>query len=423
MSDKGKCAICVAPTHGMHFGVSTCKACASFFRRSMVERKRYKCRFQNNCDISNQVRNQCRACRLNKCYIMGMVREPSPAPPEPNSAGSFSSESVSSAVISPHTSITLSPPPLNTGLLYHFATMSSPQVKIQTPGLPYNPLTTQIDPVLAYPRITHLITAYRNFDNAAKQLFKLENPNVTFDTKYLAKSPLLSSFTVDNTQEVFFKQADKYIHDKLEPQTAALIMSMVREYFPLFFKLNNEDQVKVFHPFAVRFSMIYRVYLSSLHFTAESDTRICTHYGYYNSLETLHLFFGDISNINDVKALATPLFRRVNFLKRKAIRLGLRELDMAYLTGLFFLNEVEDINGLDSDDQKYKFDLQSEFFNNIIGYYGFDKAGPQMTEILSIISDINNLCTLSTESMIMGDLVLPKSQALHTWLYVDPRTH
>lgn len=75
MSDKGDCSVCEAATHGMHFGVSTCKACASFFRRSMVERKRYKCRFQDHCVINNKVRNNCRACRLKKCYVMGMVRE------------------------------------------------------------------------------------------------------------------------------------------------------------------------------------------------------------------------------------------------------------------------------------------------------------------------------------------------------------
>ena len=66
----------------------------------------------------------------------------------------------------------------------------------------------------------------------------------------------------------------------------------------------NEDklQIKIFRPFAARFSILYRVYMSALYFNKEGDERICTHYGYYNSLATLHLFFGDIPEIADAKA-------------------------------------------------------------------------------------------------------------------------
>ncbi|KAE9556517.1 hypothetical protein FO519_000211 [Halicephalobus sp. NKZ332] len=297
MAEKGSCAICDAPSHGLHFGVSTCKACASFFRRSMVERKRYKCRFQNNCIINNHVRNQCRSCRLRKCYNSGM-------------------------------------------------------------GLP--------DMKAVYPLMDRMLAAFRSFQESLKSLYKVENPHIP---------------------------------------------GLPEEF----------RQIKIFRPFAVRFSILYRVYMSALYFDKEGDERICTHYGYYNSLATLHLFFGDIPEIADAKALAVPVFTKVNQVKRKAIRIGLREIDVAALMGIFFVTEIEDLVGLDDQNQKYKSDLQNELFHNIISNFGFERAGTQLAEILGLMVDINMLCVVSTESMILEDLVLPKNKLLQTYLYVDPR--
>uniref|UniRef100_A0AC35GNT0 Nuclear receptor domain-containing protein n=1 Tax=Panagrolaimus sp. PS1159 TaxID=55785 RepID=A0AC35GNT0_9BILA len=405
MSDKGDCSICEAPTHGMHFGVSTCKACASFFRRSMVERKRYKCRFQDQCIINNKVRNNCRACRLKKCYQAGMIREASPAPTEPAVPHVFGGDQTrcpSTALISPQASYSLSPPQLPTSLtnnlLYNLSVSSQPTV---SPS--YIKLSSTPDMITLYPRITRLLQAFRSFQHSLKSLYKIENPHAIYEPEE-------------------FKQAEKQQYDRLETGTASLIMSMVNEFFPSFFKLNAEERyIKVFRPFAVRFSILYRVYISAVYFNGENDNRICTHYGYYNSVETLDLFFGETPNIAEVKALALPLFTRLNSIKRKAIRIGLREADVSAIIGLIYLTETEDNGGLDFEDQKHKNEIQTELFNNTITTYGFDRAGVQLAEVLSIINDINNLCVVSTESMIIGDLILPKNLALQTWLCADSR--
>jgi hypothetical protein len=408
MSDKGDCSICEAPTHGMHFGVSTCKACASFFRRSMVERKRYKCRFQDRCAINNKVRNNCRACRLKKCYERGMVREASPPPTEPSVVppssvyGGDQTRCPSTALISPQTSFSMTSPQLPTtltnNLLYNFSVTTQPTLSPTT----YVKLSSTPEMISIYPRITRLLQAFRSFQNSLKSLYKIENPHAIYEPNE-------------------FKQAEKTQYDRLETGTASLIMSMVNEFFPSFFKLNAEDRIKVFRPFAVRFSILYRVYISAVYFNRENDTRICTHYGYYNSVETLDLFFGETPNIAEVKALALPLFTRLNQIKRKAIRIGLREADVAAICGLIYFTEAGDTSGLDYDDQKHKNEIQTELFNNTITTYGFDRAGIQLAEVLSVINDINNLCVVSTESMIIGDLILPKNLALQTWLCADSR--
>uniref|UniRef100_A0A914BZD3 Nuclear receptor domain-containing protein n=1 Tax=Acrobeloides nanus TaxID=290746 RepID=A0A914BZD3_9BILA len=67
-----KCVICSDKAHGVHFGVNSCRACAAFFRRSIIYERKYKCRFDNNCDVNKGVRCVCRCCRLKKCLDEGM---------------------------------------------------------------------------------------------------------------------------------------------------------------------------------------------------------------------------------------------------------------------------------------------------------------------------------------------------------------
>lgn len=205
MSDKGDCSICDAPTHGMHFGVSTCKACASFFRRSMVERKRYKCRFQDLCIINNKVRNNCRACRLKKCYNMGMIREglfnmymdygnylsvyfiASPTPTEPimpHVYGGDQTRCPSTTLISPKSqSFSLSPPQLPTSLtnnlLYNLSVTAQPTISPISPN--YIKLSSTPDMISLYPRITRLLQAFRSFQNSLKSLYKIENPHAIYE--------------------------------------------------------------------------------------------------------------------------------------------------------------------------------------------------------------------------------------------------
>ncbi|KAI1696555.1 zinc finger, c4 type (two domains) domain-containing protein [Ditylenchus destructor] len=72
-TDSDTCAICYCPSNGiLRYGVSACRACAAFFRRSIVANRTYRCRFGGGCSIGKDVRCICRACRLGKCKKMGM---------------------------------------------------------------------------------------------------------------------------------------------------------------------------------------------------------------------------------------------------------------------------------------------------------------------------------------------------------------
>lgn len=69
------CKVCGDTASGNHFGVLSCEACKSFFRRSIRANARYSCRGSRACAIEKHTRNRCQYCRLQKCMSMGMRKE------------------------------------------------------------------------------------------------------------------------------------------------------------------------------------------------------------------------------------------------------------------------------------------------------------------------------------------------------------
>ncbi|CAO4379986.1 unnamed protein product [Caenorhabditis nigoni] len=75
-SSNYECRVCAHSAHGVHFGVLSCRACAAFFRRSVVMEKKYTCRKANQgCRIDKTERYLCRLCRYKKCLQLGMTAD------------------------------------------------------------------------------------------------------------------------------------------------------------------------------------------------------------------------------------------------------------------------------------------------------------------------------------------------------------
>ena len=46
----------------------------AFFRRAITDKNKYACPKENNCEITAQKRGNCSACRLQKCFDLGMSK-------------------------------------------------------------------------------------------------------------------------------------------------------------------------------------------------------------------------------------------------------------------------------------------------------------------------------------------------------------
>ncbi|KAI1727235.1 zinc finger, c4 type (two domains) domain-containing protein [Ditylenchus destructor] len=66
-----QCLICGDPTSCCHYDVPSCNGCKTFFRRTILTSKRYRCNYDELCNMS-QIGNRCRACRFDRCIILGM---------------------------------------------------------------------------------------------------------------------------------------------------------------------------------------------------------------------------------------------------------------------------------------------------------------------------------------------------------------
>merc|ERR1719209_1305956 len=69
------CAVCHDRATGKHYGAASCDGCKGFFRRSVRKKHAYSCRFSRNCTVDKDKRNQCRYCRLRKCFKAGMKKD------------------------------------------------------------------------------------------------------------------------------------------------------------------------------------------------------------------------------------------------------------------------------------------------------------------------------------------------------------
>lgn len=69
-----KCAVCRSAAIGYHYNVPSCNGCKTFFRRTIVNGKRFICMNKTNCLDGNddESKRMCKACRFGRCVEVGM---------------------------------------------------------------------------------------------------------------------------------------------------------------------------------------------------------------------------------------------------------------------------------------------------------------------------------------------------------------
>merc|ERR1719323_2566173 len=66
------CLVCGDRASGYHYNALACEGCKGFFRRSITKVSKYACKYGGECEIDMYMRRKCQACRLKKCYAVGM---------------------------------------------------------------------------------------------------------------------------------------------------------------------------------------------------------------------------------------------------------------------------------------------------------------------------------------------------------------
>jgi len=69
------CLVCGDRASGYHYNALACEGCKGFFRRSITRSSSYACKYGGQCEIDMYMRRKCQACRLGKCYVVGMRAE------------------------------------------------------------------------------------------------------------------------------------------------------------------------------------------------------------------------------------------------------------------------------------------------------------------------------------------------------------
>ncbi|CAB03929.2 Nuclear receptor domain-containing protein [Caenorhabditis elegans] len=73
-TEKAACQVCQSTERTrLYFGITSCAACAAFFRRS--DGIQYMCTANNSCTIAYDIKFFCRACRYESCVRAGMRRD------------------------------------------------------------------------------------------------------------------------------------------------------------------------------------------------------------------------------------------------------------------------------------------------------------------------------------------------------------
>ncbi|CAF1087700.1 unnamed protein product [Rotaria magnacalcarata] len=66
------CSVCGDKASGKHYGVMSCDGCRGFFKRSVRRKLEYKCKGDSTCQVDVNRRNQCQACRFQRCLAVKM---------------------------------------------------------------------------------------------------------------------------------------------------------------------------------------------------------------------------------------------------------------------------------------------------------------------------------------------------------------
>ncbi|KAI6220728.1 hypothetical protein M3Y95_01026800 [Aphelenchoides besseyi] len=348
------CAVCEQePSKGFHFGVQTCRACASFMRRSIAENRRYVCYRNRECEITSS-RNFCRGCRLQKCFRVGMQFEEHPK-------RSDSVPNMSELVDSPVTSNS----------------------------------TVDLRSICeSFPLLERLTCGYRRFIEAQRELYGIDFPR-------------------EAAAGIRCVKVNKGQWLKVEKASYPFIYAMFDRHYEPIREIEREDRIRLIEDHWQNIGALHRAYLSKLEFPDLNDRRICLFAGGYMELDDLHSYLEGVAPREELdayinNATCIPIFEAGFKFIKKFKRLQIRDVDTAALICLALWRDAETM-GITSDRiDGYKERVMAEWMANLTQRHGEAAAGVRMAKMLCFRLDMDKMGDILRNATLITDILWPK---------------
>uniref|UniRef100_A0A915DF02 Uncharacterized protein n=1 Tax=Ditylenchus dipsaci TaxID=166011 RepID=A0A915DF02_9BILA len=358
------CAICGQRSHGHHFGVLACRACASFFRRTVAENKTYECIRNNACDIRKEgMRNVCRACRLRRCHECGMRKEDIEQQNNNGSTNAAQSVQNSSAKMS----------------LISFSS---------------NPLQNAAELSEQMPLLSRILRGYECFINAQKSLSIVDNPKSLFQEQ---KS------RVPTKEDII----------KMDHHSMSLLYTMLNDYMESFAQLEHTNKVTLLQACWTQTMLLHRCYLSISMHPDVNDTAFVISHGFTMRAENLEEMLRESAVMHGIVVeeyvnMKRPIMEKSMALCKKFKKLKCRQLDILALMTIVVWFEAERLDIMSEEMAAHKRSCLIEWHSNLISVWGLDEGGFRLAQLMCLLVDVNQVTANIKEVLMLFKLFAPQ---------------
>ncbi|KAI6237803.1 Steroid hormone receptor ERR2 isoform X3 [Aphelenchoides besseyi] len=320
-----KCLVCTSNLSHLNLGVKVCRACSSFYRRSIKERLRYVCQTSGNCNVEIlDNRTKCKACRFEKCLRIGL------------------NESA-----------------LKNRRVYkgrHHSSESPPSLNFTS-----NKQTNST--------LNDLVCGYDEFLGSQHSLFLAAHPDLKTNEKYCMPKMLGLA--------------------KMQQQSIPLLFTMFNKHYGPFAKLESKQKVDLLKSAYHDISNFHRAYLTSMMFPELDDNRIGVTNGYFleMNISLIHEFMEGYMAEEKVCELAKHamglLTRKILRNCRRYKTLKIRKEDACCLWFLSVYKHAERLEIVNDEITQYKEQLVREWTNDLIHKFGEMPGAQHLTRVMS----------------------------------------
>uniref|UniRef100_A0A914LRD3 Nuclear receptor n=2 Tax=Meloidogyne incognita TaxID=6306 RepID=A0A914LRD3_MELIC len=364
------CVVCGDESDGLHFGKSSCRACAAFFRRTVSQRLKYICKRDGNCSIDRGARNMCRSCRYEKCLREGMLTSS-----VQNQYEQTNSNQMNSLPLLPSES----------GIGNKRFVSGIEQQKYKDNFINHQS-----------PQYTHLhrmMEGYQQFKSLRK-----------------AGQAMIGVFSLSALSggELPRSHIDTYM--KICKINISIMHDILERFFYPFNEVPAADKLKLTHYYGQMFCNAERAFQTYLRFGQGEDLLIMPDGGYV-SLSEFHLFFKDSKQVtSEPEQIARVFHNAIQYLIANVVphmrNIAMQEEEMVALMGMFLWTDSIDIS---EQSLSKAMQVRNEIIVDLHKYYreiGLNEEGisVRIANLFLLVPKIENVVKMMQENAAITKL-------------------